>query len=121
MNGLVDWWIGGLVVCRRLRPLYPEHHLTPSPMTRSLPLVRPSRASAPRIPFVASQATQVRHFMAERETERCGMFRAPLKIRMDSTEQMPVLRSYVLAREEGGGFADLVAGVEAAPFRGGKF
>jgi hypothetical protein len=27
-------------------PLNPEHHLTPNPMTRSLPLTRPSRASA---------------------------------------------------------------------------
>ena len=74
-----------------LRPLFPEHHLSPGPMTRSLPLARPSRAStfgrmdlpilqmvspenevaiATGKPFAASQAAQVPHFVAERETER---------------------------------------------------
>ena len=49
-------------------------------MTRSLPLARPSRASTfGRIPFAASQAAQVPHFMAERETGSGVIFRALLK------------------------------------------
>ena len=42
-------------------------------MTRSLPLARPSRASAfGRIPFAASQAAKVPRCAAKRETDGCG-------------------------------------------------
>ena len=50
-------------------------------MTRSLPLARPSRASAfGRIPFAASQAAKVPHFVAERETDsRVAEFRGSMR------------------------------------------
>ena len=48
-------------------------------MTRSLPLARPSRASALRIPFVASQPTQVPGFAAEKEENpRARRWNGPL-------------------------------------------
>jgi|SRR6185312_3906746 len=53
-------------------PQAPPH---PGPMTRSLPLARPSRASAfGRIPIAVSQSAIVPHFMAERETESGRVF-----------------------------------------------
>ena len=63
---------------RRNFPLHPEAP-HPCPMTYSLPLVRPSRASASRIPFVASQATQVLLWGGEGEGS-FGTFRAYLAV-----------------------------------------
>jgi hypothetical protein len=57
----------------KLRPRNPKPHLSPGPVTRSLPLARPSRASAfGRIPFAASRAAEVLRFAAEREMAVVG-------------------------------------------------
>ena len=61
------------MICRKLRPLFPEHHLSPA-----LP-----------------------HFMAERETDSFRIFRVPFKNSIFSTEHIEHPTSNELPFESG--------------------